>query len=179
MGEQSAFDLWLRRAIFAALCLAVIFWRLLPLDTLPRGWAGPDLIVALAFAWVLRRPEYAPPVLIAVLVLLADLLFQRPPGLWAALVLLGSEALKARAPGLRDMGFGPEWLSVAVVLVAMTLAERTVLAILLVPQAPLGLSLMQMGMTALAYPLVVLGSALLLGVRKLRPGDAAALGARG
>lgn len=178
MVEQSAIHVWIRRAIFAALCLTVIFWRLLPLDTLPRGWAGPDLIVALTFAWVLRRPEYAPPLLIAALVLLADLLFQRPPGLWAALVLIGAEALKSRAAGLRDMGFLPEWLTVAAVLVAMTLAERTILAILLVPQAPLGLSLMQVAMTVLVYPLVVVASALLARVRKVRPGDPAAMGGR-
>jgi rod shape-determining protein MreD len=178
MVEQSSLHIWAQRVIFAALCLTVIFWRLLPLDTLPRGWAGPDLITALAFAWVLRRPEYAPPLLIALLVLLADLLFQRPPGLWAALVLLGSEALKGRAAGLRDMSFVPEWLTVAVLLVAMTLAERTALAILLVPQAPLGLSLMQVVMTVLAYPVVVGASAVLFGVRKLRPGDAAAMAGR-
>ena len=178
MAEQSAFHIWAWRVIFAALCLSVIFWRLLPLDTLPRGWAGPDLIAALAFTWVLRRPEYAPPLLIAALVLLADLMFQRPPGLWAALVLIGSEVLKRRAAGLRDMSFVPEWLTVAAVLVAMTLAERTVLAVLLVPQAPLGLSLMQVVMTVLAYPLVVAASALLARVRKVRPGDAAAIGGR-
>ncbi|MCZ4353973.1 rod shape-determining protein MreD [Roseovarius aestuarii] len=178
MVEQSGIYILARRLIFAAVCLSIIFWRLLPLDTLPRGWAGPDLIVALTFAWVLRRPEYAPPLLIAALVLLADLMFQRPPGLWAALVLIGSEALKARAAGLRDMGFAPEWLSVAIALVAMTLAERTVLAILLVPQAPLGLSLMQMAMTVLVYPLVVAASALFARVRRVRPGDVAAVAGR-
>jgi len=166
------------RALFAALCMCVIFWRLLPLDTVPRGWAGPDLIAALAFAWVLRRPEFAPPLLIGALVLLADLMFQRPPGLWAALVVLGAEALRTRGPGLRDMGFGPEWLTVTTVLVIMTLAQRLILAILLVDQAPLGLSLMQMGTTALVYPLVVLASALLARVRKIRPGDDSSMGQR-
>jgi rod shape-determining protein MreD len=163
------------RGLFAGLCALVIFWRLLPLDTLPPGWAGPDLIMALAFAWVLRRPAYAPALLIAAVVLLADLMFQRPPGLWAALVVLASEALKARAPGLRDMGFGPEWLTVGVVALGVTLLYRLCLAVLLVPQAPLGLSLMQMAMTVLCYPLVVLASSLLFGVRKVRPSE----GARG
>ncbi len=178
MVERSQTRVWAMRALFVALCLSVIFWRLLPLDTLPHGWAGPDLILALACAWVLRRPEYAPPLLIAALMLLADLLFQRPPGLWAALALLGTEALKSRAPGLRDLGFGPEWIAVATVMIAMTLGERLILAILLVVQAPLGLSLMQAVLTVLIYPLVVLASALLLGVRKGRPGDANSLRGR-
>jgi rod shape-determining protein MreD len=161
------------RALFAGLCMAVMFWRLLPLSTVPPGWAGPDLIAALAFAWVLRRPEYAPALLIGAVVLLADLMFQRPPGLWAALVVLGSEALKARAPGLRDLGFGSEWVTVAVTGAAIFLGYRLTLAVLLVPQAPLGLSLMQMAMTVLCYPLVVMASALLVGIRKAKPGGAA------
>lgn len=178
MAERSQARLWSMRAVFAALCLGVIFWRVLPLDMVPRGWAGPDFIVALAFAWVLRRPEFAPALLIAAVMLLADLLFGRPPGLWAALVVGGAEMLRARGPGLRDMTFLPEWLSVASVLVAITLAYRLVLSVLMVPQAPLGLSLMETLMTLLAYPLVVLASALVLGVRKLRPGDAESIGSR-
>ncbi|RKF14080.1 rod shape-determining protein MreD [Roseovarius spongiae] len=178
MVERVQARLWAMRALFVALCCVVIFWRLLPLDTMPRGWAGPDLILALACAWVLRRPEYAPALLIAAVVLMADLLFQRPPGLWAALALIGTETLKSRAPGLRDLGFGPEWLTVATVLVAMTLGERLILAVLMVPQAPLGLSLMKALFTILAYPLAVLASALLFGVRKIRPGDADSLRSR-
>ncbi|WP_272004918.1 rod shape-determining protein MreD [Roseovarius sp. ZX-A-9] len=171
MAELTQVRLWSMRALFVVLCLIVIFWRLLPLDTLPRGWAGPDLILALSCAWVLRRPEFAPALLIAAMVLLADLLFQRPPGLWAALALMGTEALKARAPGLRDQGFGPEWLTVSIVLVILTLAERLTLAVLLVDQAPLGLSLMQVIATIAIYPLVVMTSFVLLGLRKIKPGE--------
>ena len=171
MTEEGRGHLWAMRALFAGLCALIIFWRLLPLDTVPPGWAGPDLIMALAFVWVLRRPSYAPALLVAAMVLAADLMFQRPPGLWAALVVLGCEALKARAPGLRDMGFGPEWLMVGVVTLAVTLLYRLGLAVFLVPQAPLGLSLMQMAMTVLCYPLVVIVSSLVFGVRKARPSE--------
>ena len=97
MVERSTTRLWLMRGLFFSLGAALIFWRLLPLDTLPDGFAGPDLMVALACAWVLRRPEYAPPLLIGGMILLADFLFQRPPGLFAALVVVATEALKARA----------------------------------------------------------------------------------
>jgi rod shape-determining protein MreD len=69
------------------------------------------------------------------------------------------------------MGFGPEWLMVAIVTLGVTLIYRLTLAILLVPQAPLGLSLMQMAMTVICYPLIVLASAKLLGVRKARPSE--------
>ncbi|MCZ7677092.1 MAG: rod shape-determining protein MreD [Roseovarius sp.] len=171
MAERGQTHIWAMRALFLGLCGVFVFLRLMPLDMLPRGWAGPDLIVALIFAWSLRRPKFVPPLLIAAVMLLTDLLFQRPPGLWAALVLIGSQTLRARAPGLRDLTFLMEWASVATTLVAMTLAFRVVLGITLVDQAPLGLSLMEMVATLLVYPLVVLVSHVALGVRKASPGD--------
>src|SRR6056297_679498 len=167
MAERKRHNRWLMRLLYVALCLALIFLHLLPLETLPRGWAGPDLLLALTFAWLLRRPDYVPPLLIAAIFLLADLLFQRPPGLWAAMVLLGSEALRAREPGLRDLTFAVEWLSVVTTLVAM-----------MVDQAPLGLSLMQVIATLLVYPLVAIVSKMVFGVRKIAPGDIDALGSR-
>jgi len=173
MADTGPLHVWLMRALFAALAGALVFARLLPLDTLPPGWAGPDLFLALAFAWAVRRPEYVPPLLVAGLALAMDLLLQRPPGLWAALTVIGCETLRRRAPALRDLTFLAEWAAVAGTLVAMTLACRLVLTVLLVDQAPLGLGLMQLLSTLVAYPLVAALSHLLFGVRKRAPGDLA------
>lgn len=178
MAENAVLHMWVMRLTYLGLGLFVMFFSLLPLQTLPQGWAGPDVIVALTFAWVLRRPEYVPPLLVAAVILLGDLMFHRPPGLWAALVVIAAETLRARHIGLRDLTFAVEWVSVATTLVVMTLAYRTVLAVLLVDQAPLGLSLIQLLMTLLAYPVVVVVSQTLFGVRKLAPGDIDALGGR-
>lgn len=178
MGDNAALQKWIMRVAYVALALLVIFLNLLPLQTLPRGWAGPEIILAVTFAWVLRRPDFVPPWLVAAVLLLADLMFHRPPGLWAALVLVGAETLRARHVGLRDLTFAVEWVSVATTLVAITLGYRVVLAVLMVDQAPLGLSLMQMVMTLLVYPVVVLLSQTVLRVRKPAPGDIDALGGR-
>ena len=70
---------WPMRAAFVALSLALIFVHLLPLETVPRKWAPPDILLAFAFAWVLRRPDYVPALLVAGVFLMADLLLQRPP----------------------------------------------------------------------------------------------------
>ncbi|RBI70299.1 rod shape-determining protein MreD [Roseovarius sp. TE539] len=172
MAERNLTRLWTMRAIFVGICLTLMFLRLLPLDTIPRGWAGPDLILAITFVWVLRRPEYAPPLLIAGVMLLADLMFQRPPGLWAALVVIGSEMLKSRAPGLRNLSFPAEWATVATLLVAIVITYRLVLSLLLVDQAPLTLNLMQLFLTLAVYPLVVMLSGAVFGVRKIKPSDA-------
>lgn len=178
MAENAAYRMWAMRALYVALGLLLVFLHLLPLDTLPRGWAGPDLMLALTFAWVLRRPEFVPPLLIAAMILLGDLMFHRPPGLWAALVLVAAETLRARASGLRDQTFAAEWVAVATTLIATTLAYRVVLALLMVDQAPLGLSIMQLVMTLVAYPVVVLLTQTVFGVRKLAPGDIDPLGGR-
>ncbi len=178
MAELRTPNRWGMRALYLMLCMGLIFLHLLPLDTLPRGWAGPDVMLALTFAWVLRRPDYVPPLLIAAVFLLADLLFQRPPGLWSALVVIASQTLRTREAGLRDLTFAMEWLNVATTLIALTLGYRLILAVLLVDQAPLGLSLMQFIATLLIYPIVAVVSQVVLRVRKIAPGDVDALGGR-
>lgn len=166
------------RAIYLALCLGLMFLHLMPLQTFPRGWAGPDVMLALTLAWALRRPDHVPALLVAAVFFLSDLLFQRPPGLWSALVMLAVEALRSRAPGLRDRFFVTELVSVAGMLVALTLGYRIVLAVFMVDQAPLGLSLMQMLATMAVYPLVVAVLHLLVGVRRMAPGDMDSMGGR-
>jgi rod shape-determining protein MreD len=178
MAETAGSRLWLRRAAYLLLAVAIMFFQLLPLDTLPPRWAPPDLLMALSLAWAVRRPEYVPALSVAAVFLLADLLFQRPPGLLALLAVLTTEWLKGRARGLRDASFATEWAQVAGALVVLTLAYRLTLAILLVPQPPLGLSLIQMLMTLAVYPAVVALSHLLLGVRKPAAGDLEGQGLR-
>lgn len=178
MGSAFSSQLLGMRAVFVLLALGILFWQLLPLGTLPPSWAGPDLLIALTFAWALRRPDYVPALLIAMVILLADLLLQRPPGLMAFLVVLGTEQLKTRAIGLRDASFAGEWAAAGLVVIAVFVLNRVILSLLMVDQAPLGLTLIQILMTILIYPLVVFVSHLFLGVRKLAPGDDDAIGSR-
>ena len=45
MASGSASGVWLMRLIYLLLCLFVIIAHLLPLDTTPRFWAPPDLLM--------------------------------------------------------------------------------------------------------------------------------------
>ncbi len=75
----------------------------------------------------------------------------------------------------------PVWpiaLIVALGLVTITLANRIVLAIVMTPLAPLGLTMMQLGGTVLIYPLVVFVAHYLLGVAYAAPGDMRKIGQR-
>jgi rod shape-determining protein MreD len=143
-----------------------------------RMLVGPDLLIAFAFAWSLRRPEYVPSLALAVLFLLTDLLLQRPPGLWALLALLACENLKGRSRSLRDATFGAEWIAVSVLLVGILIANQFVLSVLLVPPPQLRLSLLELGVTIVVYPAVVFVTRSVMGVRRARPGELDSLGRR-
>lgn len=157
------------------LVLAVLYVQLLPLQTLPRSWTGPDFIVLLTVAWAVRRPEYTPALSVALMTLLADFILLRPPGIMAAVMVGARQVLKRQEPGLRDSTFMAEWATVSVVLVGILVANRLILMIFLVDQAPLGLSMVQLVMNVVIYPLVALASRFLVGVRKIVPGETDAM----
>jgi rod shape-determining protein MreD len=159
------------RTVFVGLALLVAFVRLLPLGDGAGGVPGPDLLVALALAWAVRRPDYVPVLLLAALMLMADFLFMRPPGLWAAITVLGVEFLRNREAGFRDLPFPVEWGMVALLLLVMTLANGFVLLVLMVDQPTLGLTLLQLIATILSYPLVVAVTVFALGLRRVAPGE--------
>jgi len=178
MAETSPPRLWLRHAAFLLLAFALIFVQLLPLNTTPRVLPFPDLLLLFTCLWAVRRPDYLSVLSVAGVFLLADLLFHRPPGLMAALAVVATEALRARAPGLRASSFGMEWLTVALAILAVTLAGRFALAIVMMPQAPLGLTLLQMVLTILSYPLAVALAWGLFGITRPALGEVNALGQR-
>lgn len=143
-----------------------------------RVWVGPNLLIAFAFAWSLRRPEYVPPLLLAALFLLSDLLLQRPPGLWALLALLACENLKSRNRSLRDATFGAEWVAVSLLLIGILLLNQLVLSLLLVPPPHLRLSLLELGATIIIYPAAVFVTRSVMGVRRGAPGELDTIGRR-
>jgi len=169
---------WSHWIMLAVIAVGIFFLRILPLDFSTGRWPGPDLLPVLVFAWVIRRPDYVPTPLAAILFLSADLLFMRPPGLRSALSVLGLEFLRSRAQLSRDLPFLVEWAMVAAILGAMMLANRLVLTIFVVAQPSFGQSVMELLSTVAIYPIVVLFSALVLGVRKVAPGEVDKLGHR-
>lgn len=178
MNDLSTARLWLMRAAFLLLAMVLLFFHLLPLNTAPKSWSGPDLLLCFACAWSLRRPEYVPALSLAVAFFLTDLLLQRPPGLFAALALMACENLKSRGRSLRDASFATEWFTVSVVIVTALAANWIILALVLVDLPRLTLSISEMGMTLLFYPLIVAIAHWGMGVRKTAPGDLDALGQR-
>jgi rod shape-determining protein MreD len=126
----------------------------------------------------LRRPDYVPLVLLALVVLLEDLLLMRPPGLWAALMVLGAEFLRNRTSLTRELSFVVEWVLVAGVMAAVVMGNRLVLAVTMLDQPSLGQTIIQLVASILCYPVVVFLSRLAFGVRKPAAGEIDAYGRR-
>ncbi|AWD23391.1 rod shape-determining protein MreD [Pseudogemmobacter blasticus] len=164
-------DPWGYRALFLALALLLLFIRLLPLGNTAGALPGPDLMLCLTFAWVMRRPDYLPLGMIVAVTLAEDLILMRPPGLWTALMVLATEFLRSRNALTRELSFVVEWLLAAGLMLAMLLAYRFAFAASFLPQPPFGHALVQILWSILAYPLVVGLSRLSFDLRKPATGE--------
>lgn len=169
---------WIYGLAYFGMMSAIMILQLLPLNIGVYNLPGPDLMLCITFAWVLRRPQYVPTPLVALVFVLGDVLFMRPPGLWTALVVLCVEVLRNRAGPSRDQPFLLEWVMVAVLILGASAAESLILAIFFVDQAGLGLSVLKFLATIAAYPAVVFLSRWLFGVEKMAHGDMDAWGRR-
>lgn len=176
MSDAPRFDTLGFLALYLLIAGTTLFLRLLPLDLTGTAWPGPDLLLCLTMGWLLRRPSHLPAPVIGGVYLIEDLITLRPPGLWALLVLASTEFLRRRQSVVREINLMLEWAMVAGVIVAMTLANRVVLAIVMVPLPPLDLSLMKLVFTVAAYPVVVLLLHFVLRVRKPATGEVDDLG---
>ncbi|WP_136650169.1 rod shape-determining protein MreD [Paracoccus aeridis] len=162
--------------IYVILGLAILFTRLLPLSPGRVAMPGPDVLLCLTLAWVARRPDQVPVLVIAAMFMVESLLTLRPPGLWPAIVVVGTETARLREQRWREQPFLLEWLRVGTLVLGMMMADRLLQAAFFVPDAmsprpPLGQALLHVIATVAAYPLVVLAARVVAGLRRARPGE--------
>ncbi len=169
---------WAYRCLYVVLFCLLAFIQILPVHTHAGRLPGPDLMTALTFAWVLRRPSYVPVLLITAMFLTWDLIAEAPPGIGAATMVLASEFLRSRRQMSRTFPFTVEWALVSVVLIGMAVLYQMAMMLTLLHHPPVGLALTRAVFTSAAYPLVVLVSHYLLRVRAADPAEADALGRR-
>ena len=169
--------IWMHRLIFAGVAAFLMFVRLLPLHPSSAGHLpGPDLVLCLAFAWTMRRPEYLPVWLLAAVLLVEDFLLMRPPGLWTALVIMATEFIRSRVALTRELSFGVEWLMVAALMMAVFLAYRLVFDMAFLPQPQFGFAVVQILWSIVVYPVAVAISRYGLDLRKPAAGEVDAYG---
>ncbi len=156
--------------LFLLIWLAVMFVWLLPIDTVGGNWPGANWTMLFAFAWVLRRPNFIPVFLVAIVILLDDMVFMRPPGLMAGLTVIGLEFLRSRAKFSRELPFLFEWALVGGIIFAVMAVNWLVLGLFAITKPNLALYGLYFVITATVYPVVVLISTQLMAVRHLPAG---------
>ncbi|WP_062763069.1 hypothetical protein [Falsirhodobacter sp. alg1] len=169
---------WIYRAAYVVLALVIVLLHLMPLGGQAGDWPGPDVLLCITLAWTLRRPQAMALWLIVIVLFAEDLLLMRPPGLWTAVVIAGTEFLRTRMAFTRELNLFSEWLMMAGLIVTMKLVYRFVFGIALLPQVPLGYSMIEALATILCYPVVVLASAIIMGLHKPATGEIDAYGRR-
>lgn len=176
MAEQTSARRWIGQITFPAIVLVVAMAQLLPLSTEPVRFPMPDLILCLTCVWVARRPDLVPVWVVAIVFFLADIFFQRPPGLMTAIAVVFSEVLRNRATSLRSLSFFAEWSTVSAGIAAVMLVNRAILALVIADQAPLWPTVFQTAATIAAYPVVALLTYLAFGINRPGLGEVDAFG---
>ena len=171
MGNPGLFQRYAHWALFVVFALVFMFLDALPFNLGGTSWPGPQLLVLMAIAWVLRRPDYVPIVLFGLLALMADMFQLRPPGLMAGLLVVMLEFLRTRHGAAREWPFVLEWAFVAMLLAIVLVANRLLLGMFAVTQPALGIDVQQFLSSIAAYPAIVGLSVWALGIRRLRPGE--------
>ncbi len=178
MISTASRSLWVYRGLYVLIALLLLFLRILPLSHPTGRLPGPDLLLALTFAWVVRRQDYVPIWLIAAVILAEDIITMRPPGLWCALVVIACEFMRLRTVMVRELNFAGEWAVVSGLMLAMLIVYRLLFAITFLPQVTFGFALVQVLWSIAAYPLVVLITRYVLALHKPSMGEVDAFGRR-
>ena len=169
---------WMSRGLYVLIAIVLILIRLMPLDSVPGSMPSPDLLLCVTFVWMLRRPDCVPAGLIVLVFFLEDMLTMRPPGLWALIVLLGTEFMRGRQVMSRELGFLVEWGMVATVMTGMQLIYRLAFMVAFLDQPQLALTVLQLMATIIAYPAVVAVTHYGFGLRRIAPGETDVFGRR-
>ena len=148
------------QVIYFCIGLLIIFFQILPLQTTPQTWSGPNILLVFFAANVSKRPEFTSSFLIASIFLIEDFFLMRPPGLMSALTVLGFYFLKRKFQNQEVNSFIFGWGSVAACLTIILLLYYFISVLLFIPSAGFKLTLMELLMTLALYPIfsVLIGS---------------------
>jgi rod shape-determining protein MreD len=155
MGKISPARIVGNRVLYFAIGMVGIFIMLTPITMAPSTFFWPEVMLLIAFALIIRNPIFAPFWLIGFVVLIGDMLLARPLGLGAFTAVLATEFLRRNRPAFVEMLFLGEWFSIALLLLATGILRTFLLAITLAESVPFWGFVTQLGLSILAYPVVV------------------------
>ena len=151
--NHSRSRLWLDTGLFLLTGFIAIGLAIVPMGLAANSVAFPDLLFALFVAWVIRQPSSASVLAIVFLSILADALM--PIGLWAMMLLIGTEGLRLGERTFRDIPFLLEWLYASVLFVLLSVLQNVVLFVSFSNMYAIGDVFWHAVRTIAVYPLVV------------------------
>jgi rod shape-determining protein MreD len=176
MIEHQMTSRWAIRTVTLALSLAILGLQIQPNLVGSSQKVLPDLLFILFGALCLRRPDVIPLAMIGGVMLLADFVLMRPPGLYALLSTIAAAWLLLRHEAVREGNFLFEWLQFTIAFAVVLFFQRLISLGLLLPVPPWMMELRLFLWTVFSYPIVCLTLYLLLRVRRLVPGERDTMG---
>jgi rod shape-determining protein MreD len=151
---------FIHQILYFCIGLLIIFFQILPLQTTPQSWSGPNVLLVFFAAIVIKRPEFTSSLLIAVVFLIEDFFLMRPPGLMSSLTVLGLYILKRKFQNQEDTSLVFVWGNVAICLTLILLICYFVSKLLFIPSADLRLTIMEITVTLAIFPIfsMIIGS---------------------
>tara|TARA_B100001079_G_scaffold35253_1_gene26804 strand:- start:627 stop:1142 length:516 start_codon:yes stop_codon:yes gene_type:complete len=148
------------QVVYFCIGLLIIFFQILPLQTTPQAWSGPNVLLVFFAAIVTKRPEFTSSFLVASIFLIEDFFLMRPPGLMSSLTVLGFYFLKRKFQHQEDNSLISGWGSVTTCLTIILLLYYFISILLFIPSAGFRLTLMELIVTLALYPVfsVLIGS---------------------
>ena len=151
---------FVHQLVYFCIGLLIIFFQVLPLQTTPQTWSGPNVLLVFFAAIVTKRPKFTSSFLVASIFLIEDFFLMRPPGLMSALTVLGFYFLKRKFHYQEGNSLIFGWGSVTACLTIILLLYYFISVLLFIPSAGLRLTLIELIVTLALYPVfsVLIGS---------------------
>ena len=140
------------QVVYFCIGLLIIFFQILPLQTTPQAWSGPNVLLVFFAAIVTKRPEFTSSFLVASIFLIEDFFLMRPPGLMSSLTVLGFYFLKRKFQYQEGNSLLFGWGSVTTCLTIILLLYYFISILLFIPSAGFRLTLMELIVTLALYP---------------------------
>ena len=148
------------QVVYFCIGLLIIFFQILPLQTTPQTWSGPNVLLVFFAAIVTKRPEFTSSFLVASIFLIEDFFLMRPPGLMSSLTVLGFYFLKRKFQYQEANSLILGWGSVTTCLTVILLLYYFISILLFIPSAGFRLTLIELIVTLALFPVfsVLIGS---------------------
>jgi len=143
------------RFTYLLIVMLLVLFQTMPIHTSIDQFSMPDIPLVITFVWVMRRPDVMGPILITIAFLFADMILQRPPGLWALIVLCGSMFLRSRTIYFKEVIFFYEWLTISIVIIICFIANQFLLLLTFLPTHNLEFLVKQALFTIMLYPIFI------------------------